>query len=176
MGFVFAIATAVAVAALLAVILMIRPKKADRIPTPEWVAEFRVAKYRPMEHLLDERDFAFLAAQAGYEPAIGRQLRRERRDAFAAYLDRMELDFDRLYRAGVQMALSAAHDRPDLSARLMQMKASFMLALFQVRGRLLLNRLGLASVSVAPLIRCLEQMGAATRESLSAPRPALQAF
>ena len=36
-------------------------------------------KYQPMERLLREDDFRFLASQPGYTPQLGRRLRAERR-------------------------------------------------------------------------------------------------
>src|ERR1700688_1883270 len=50
-------------------------------------------KYRPMERLLGEADFRFLASQPGFSPKLGRRLRTERRQIFRGYLRNLRRDF-----------------------------------------------------------------------------------
>ncbi len=70
----------------------------DRVPDfdPDWLENFSVSKYRPMERLLSEEYFEFLVSQEGYEPKIGKRLRSERRRIFRGYLRSIRRDFQRL--------------------------------------------------------------------------------
>src|SRR5438552_11799505 len=53
-------------------------------------------KYRPMEPLLQEQDFRFLASQPGFSPQLGRRFRTERRRIFRGYLRHRRKDFGRV--------------------------------------------------------------------------------
>ena len=134
-----------------------------------WVASFSVEKYRPMERLLNERDYVFLAAQPGFDPSIARRLRIERRKIFRTYLDSMSRDFNRLHSAAVQLALSAASDRPELVNQLIRQKAAFQFAVEAARIRLILASLGLGSVRVRPLLESLGSLRDVTRDLRPAP-------
>ena len=134
-----------------------------RAASPEFLARFSVARYRPMQRLLSEDDFEFLAAQPGYEPAIARQLRRRRRAAFRTYLRTMARDFDRLYAAAKQIALFSDHDRKDLVVLLVRQKVAFECGLAMVHARLALHAIGLAPVDVRGLIDALDQMSQQAR-------------
>jgi hypothetical protein len=137
-----------------------------------WVASFSAEKYRPMERLLNERDYVFLAAQPGFEPSIARRLRIERRKVFRAYLDTMSRDFNALHGAAVRMALTSATDRPELVSQLIRQKTAFQFGVEAARVRLVLAGLGLGSVRTAPLLESLGSLTRLTREL----RPAAVTF
>ncbi|MCX6619576.1 MAG: hypothetical protein NTY38_00560 [Acidobacteria bacterium] len=77
-----------------------------------WIERFSMRKYKPMERLLSEQDFMFLAAVAGDRPEIGNKLRRDRRRVLRSYLrtirrDRLQVVFQfALCHAWLQVALN----------------------------------------------------------------------
>ena len=68
-------------------------------------------KYRPMERLLQEGDFRFLAAQPGFSPRLGRRFRTERRRIFRGYLRNLRMDFARLSLALRVLIVHSVEDR-----------------------------------------------------------------
>ena len=95
-----------------------------------WLNEFSIARYRPMERLLSDDDYRFLESQPAFNPRLEKKLRTERRAIFSSYLGYLAQDFERLYRAtqslaqirggGVDvglvcgLALLPGHERPTL--------------------------------------------------------------
>lgn len=142
------------------------------LASPEFVARFSVARYRPMQRLLAEEDYEFLASQPGYEPAIARQLRRRRRKIFRSYLRRMARDFNRLYATAKQIAVFSEHDRQDLIVLLVRQKVAFEYGLAMAHARLALHTVGLAPVDVRDLIDALDQMSQQARQFAPAVAPA----
>jgi hypothetical protein len=69
-------ATFVAVALLITFLALVRrvaaPSRTAEGDLGTWLDSFSVARYRPMERLLSEADYEFLAAQPGYDPSIAR--------------------------------------------------------------------------------------------------------
>src|SRR5437870_1680271 len=64
--------------------------------TSEWLENFSLESYAPMQRLLDKQDFVFLAAQRGYRPEIAKRLLAERRKVFLSYLRNLVRDFNQL--------------------------------------------------------------------------------
>jgi hypothetical protein len=122
---------------------------------PGWLASFSVEKYRPMERLLCESDYSFLAKQPGFQPEIARRLRRERCRIYRAYLRELVIDFNRLHRAAVELALASPVDRSQYAGMLMRQKMSFQLAVAAVRVRLAMSRLGLGPTRISPVLAVL---------------------
>jgi hypothetical protein len=125
---------------------------------PEWVANFSMTTYRPMLRLLDEEDFRFLASQPGVSAGTIRELRRERRRVFRAYLRNMVRDFHRLHLAARMSLLYATEDRSDLAQALFRQRITFTGAVLQVEFRLMLHAAGVAPVDVTGLIGALDSM------------------
>ncbi len=140
----------------------------EALPDAAWVRDFTVARYHPMERLLDEEDFRFLAGQAGYEPRIGRRLRRQRRRVLRAYLRALVRDFGRLHAAARRLLADSTVDRPDLGAVLVKQYATFHLRVFEVRFRLVMNAAGIGSVDVRGLLGSLECLNGECRQLASA--------
>ena len=69
---------------------------------PEWLKNFSVSSYRPMERLLDEGDIRFLTEHPGYEPGMENRLRADRRRIFRLYLKNLGRDFARTLRKYLQ--------------------------------------------------------------------------
>ena len=125
---------------------------------PDWLANFSTATYRPMQRLLSEADLKYLAAQPGITAKTVKQLRRERRRIFRAYLRNLVRDFHRLHLAARMTLLYAPEDRPDLAQALLRQRALFTWAVLTVECRLLLHAAGFGPVDVTNLIGALDDM------------------
>lgn len=125
---------------------------------PQWLEDFSISKYRPMLRLLSEDDYEFLASQAGYQGKIASQLRSERRKVFRAYLRNLVRDFHRLHQVAKLMAIYSSYDRPELTAALLRQRVTFSLAVFAIRGRLVLHTFGVGVVDVRHLIGSLDHL------------------
>ncbi|MEN6608409.1 MAG: hypothetical protein ABFD60_14280 [Bryobacteraceae bacterium] len=124
----------------------------------DWLSTFSIGKYRPMERLLSEEDYVFLASQEGFDPRISAKLRSERRKIFRGYLRSIRTDFNRLEAAVRLFMVESREDNSDLAKELLKRRLVFMRALFAVEVRLALHWLGLGSVDVRELVGCLEAM------------------
>jgi hypothetical protein len=127
-------------------------------------------KYRPMERLLQEQDFRFLAAQPGFSPRLGRRFRTERRRIFRGYLRNLRKDFGRVSLAFRVLIVHSVEDRGDLAQSLMRLRVMFVLGMLAVEGRLLLHAAGLGTVNVGGLVESLETMHAQMRMVLIPPQ------
>ena len=132
----------------------------DRVPDfdPEWLENFSVSKYRPMERLLSEEDFEFLVSQEGYEPKIGKRLRSERRKIFRRYLRLIRRDFQRLEAAVRLFMVDSAEDQPELAKALLKQRLYFTCAIWSVEVRLTLHWLGIGTVDIRQLVGALDVM------------------
>jgi hypothetical protein len=115
-------------------------------------------KYRPMERLLQEQDFRFLATQPGFSPQLGRRFRTERRRIFRGYLRNLKKDFGRVSLAFRILIVHSVEDRGDLAASLVRLRLMFAIGMLAVEGRLLLHAAGLGTVDVSGLVASLETM------------------
>jgi hypothetical protein len=129
-------------------------------------------KYRPMERLLQEDDFRFLAAQPGFSPQLGRRFRTERRRIFRSYLRNLRRDFSRLSSAFRILIVHSVEDRGDLAKSLMRMRVMFALGMLAVEGRLLMHAAGMGAINVSGLVASLDTMQAQMRLMLTPPQTA----
>jgi uncharacterized protein (DUF1810 family) len=123
-----------------------------------------------MLRLLDEDDFRFLAAQPGVSAGTIRELRRERRRVFRAYLRNMVRDFHRLHLAARMSLLYATEDRSDLAHALFQQRITFTRAVLRVEFRLMLHTAGVAPVDVTRLLSALDSMRLNVSELNASPQ------
>ena len=119
--------------------------------SPEWVAEFSPARYRPMERLLAEDDFQ-LIAEKGSSTKAAERLRSERRRIFRLYLGQMNRDFCRLQAIGKLMILYSPQDRSDLVEVLIRQELKFRVLWMSMHARLLLHAAGIGSLSLGGLV------------------------
>jgi len=159
-----AIAIAVGFIVFLTLLILQRSRRPRRIAEPGWVATFSADKYRPMERLLNEKDYTFLAAQPGYDPSIARRLRKDRRRIFLNYLASLRSDFYALHGAAMELAATSATDRPELTSRLMHEKAAFQFAVAEVRLRLAFSAVGIGRPSATPLLAVLSRVSQTARQ------------
>jgi hypothetical protein len=127
-------------------------------------------KYRPMERLLGEEDFRFLAAQPGFSPKLGRRLRVERRQIFRGYLRSLSRDFQSISAACRMLVVHSAEDRAELASSLMRQQLMFNMGMLAVEGRLILHAAGIGTVDVHGLVESLETMQMQVRILLSPPQ------
>ena len=119
--------------------------------------------YRPMERLLNEADFEFLASQPGYDPRIARKLRAERRRIFRSYLHCLIGDFNALIHLAQLAAVHSADDRPNLASAIFRLRLNFFRNVAAVEIRLALAPLPLGSIDAKRLIGSL----ASVRENIA---------
>jgi len=129
-------------------------------------------KYRPMERLLLEDDFRFLASQSGYSAQLGRRFRSERRSIFRGYLTNLKRDFGRVSVALQTLIVHSAEDRGDLASALIRQRLMFALGMLAIEGRLLLHTAGVGTVDVRGLVESLETMQGQIRVLLTPPQTA----
>jgi hypothetical protein len=127
---------------------------------------FSVEKYRPMERLLQEADFRFLAVQRGFSPQMGRRFRVERRRLFRGYLRNLKKDFGRVSLACQMLIVHSAEDRADLAKGLLRQRLLFALGMLAIEARLLLHFAGIGTVEVRGLVESLGTMQAQLRLQL----------
>jgi len=122
----------------------------------DWISDFSVARYRPMERLLAEEDYRFLEGQPAINRATVRRFRAERRAIFREYLRCLSKDFDRLCGAVQALTLASAEDRPDLAVALVKSRLSFACARLAVQMRLICHWMGFGGVEIRGLVGSLE--------------------
>jgi len=139
---------------------------------PQWLSEFSMARYRPMERLLDGSDCEFLETQRGFTPEIAKTLRANRRRIFRGYLKCLRRDFGRLEAAARILMLHASQDRPDLAKALFRRRLLFTYAMGMAEVRLALHSVGLGRVDIHGLLESLDGMKGQISEVALAQQPA----
>ncbi|HTR36049.1 MAG TPA: hypothetical protein VMH80_09120 [Bryobacteraceae bacterium] len=140
------------------IFLALASRRGAEAPTTQWLDEFSVESYAPMERLLSQADIAFLASQAGYRPEIGRRLMRERRRIFKSYLTNLAQDFNQLIALGKLMLVYSHEDRPEFARNLLHQQVRFYCTLCALRLQLALHPVGLGRVDVRSLVASVEAM------------------
>jgi hypothetical protein len=126
--------------------------------TSEWIDDLSLDRYRPMLRMLDGSDIAFLRAQPGFTPDMGRKLRAQRTQIFRGYLRSLETDFGRVCAAIKLVMLQSKYDRPELAETLLRQQITFACAMLSVRGHLVLYRMGVSGVEVSKLVNIFDSM------------------
>ena len=121
-------------------------------------SSFSMARYQPMARLLAEDDFAFLAAQPGFKPEIGRKLRSERRRIFRLYLRSIAQDFRRLHAEAREMVAASGAEHAGLVGLLMKQQLKFWQAMTAIELRLAVEWTGLSKIDARGLIEAVEAM------------------
>ena len=126
--------------------------------TAEWLDSFSLESYAPMERLLDQSDFEFLASQPGYKPEIAKRLLAERREAFTGYLQLLTQDFNQLLAIAKLMLVYSDRDQPGFAQALWRQQVTFYYGVCVLRCRVALYPLGWTGVDIGKLVRPLESM------------------
>jgi hypothetical protein len=134
----------------------------------DWINDLSIARYRPMERLLSEEDYRFLASQPGFDDRMLRRIRADRRKVFRGYLACLSRDFSLVGAALRLMMMYSAQDRPDLAGILYKQQALFAVGMLAVQWRLILHTCGLGTVDVSGLVRGMEFMRTELRQMIPA--------
>jgi hypothetical protein len=162
---------AVLLTALVAVVWSLISSTKVRGVDPDWLKQFSVSSYRPMERLLDEDDIAFLKSQPGFEPGMDQDLRSQRRKVFRMYLRNLGRDFNRLHYALRLTVLHSPQDNPELAKTLIKQKVLFFVGFLAVRIKLEAYALGVGTVDVRGLVATLDTMRTELNSMLASPVP-----
>lgn len=125
--------------------------------SPEWLDDFSLERFAPMDRLLDPRDFKFLESQPGYRPSMGTRLLRERRRVFTGYLRLLTVDFNRLMAIAKLMLVHSNEDRHAFAMALWRQQMTFYFAIYAVRCRIALSPLGW-NIDVRGLVKSLQSL------------------
>ena len=137
---------------------LVRLRSAVReVPDVAFLHTFSPDRFRPMERILSNSDFAWASSQGLSSKELWK-LRAERRKVFRVYLKNLVRDFNKLHYAARAILITSESDRPELAGKLIQMRVSFQRALWGVRLRLLLHEFGICEVKVSGLIQVAEEV------------------
>lgn len=120
--------------------------------------EFSIENYSGMGDLLSEDAFAYLQSRRGFRPAMAVRWRRDRTRLFRAYLAELKLDFRRLHARARKLVSHSDETSSALVGVLMRQEMVFLWAVTRVEFRLVLYRVGIGNVSLAPLVELIEAM------------------
>ena len=134
----------------------------------DWISELSATRYRPMERLLSEEDYRYLASQPGCNPKALRALRSERRRLFRGYLACLRRDFGQVSAALRLMVTYSSIERPELAALLYKQQMVFAVGMVAVEWRLCLHACGLGTVDVRDLVKAVECMHLELRQMIPA--------
>jgi len=123
--------------------------------TSEWLENFSLESYAPMQRLLDKQDFVFLAAQRGYRPEIAKRLLAERRKVFLSYLRNLVRDFNQLLALARLMIVYSGEDRREFAGALWRQQVNFYFVVTLIRCRVALFPLGLSAGQIRDLLETL---------------------
>jgi hypothetical protein len=134
---------------------------------------FSLGTYRPMLRLAAQMDRKFLRSAHG--ETLAGCYRKIQRNLLREYLHDASKDFNRLYAIATAKTVHAASDPDDLSMALFEQQMTFVLLVWGIEARLLLDNLLPFAVDLKPLIVQLEGLARQTRE-LAHPQYSYQAF
>jgi len=146
---------------------LFQPCSFDEIPR-EWVEEFTPSSYYPMQRLLSDEDFRFLARQPGFDLSLYRKLKRERLLIFRQYLRRLIVDFNRLYTVTRTLISHQQEDHSELAMKLVKLRMKFMLSVLSAECSYVLCCMGFKTIVATAMLTRLEEMSA---EFLRVARP-----
>ncbi|MFN7996451.1 MAG: hypothetical protein U0Q18_22760 [Bryobacteraceae bacterium] len=174
MNLVLGVATLVCLAVGVALVFLFRQLVAGPKSLPlsaDWINALSAARYRPMERLLNEDEYRFLASQPGCDEKMIRRMRADRHRLFRGYLGCLRRDFGLLLTALKLLVTYSNQDRPDLVRILYKQQLMFATGMLMVEWRLLLNRYGLGSVDVSGLVQVVDSMRIELRQMVPASQP-----
>ena len=124
----------------------------------EWLENFSVCTYYPMEGLLSSEDFNFLSRQPGFDLSLYKKLRSDRLQIFRQYLHRMIADFNRLHFVARFILANNQEDHSELLKQLVWIKIRFSFSVARAEFSYLLCRVGVQTLPTRSLIRGMEEM------------------
>ena len=142
-------------------------------PKPETVAgfygsdasfleNFSLQTYRPMLRLATQMDRRYLTA--AHSDMLAGCYRKIQRGLLREYLRDAAKDFNRMYAIANAQALRATSDPGDLSMVLFEQQMTFIMLVWGIEARLLLDGVLPFAVDLKPLITSIEGLAQQTRE------------
>ena len=127
-----------------------------------FLENFSLTAYRPMLRLATQLDRKFLTSAHGEKLAAC--YRKIQRSLLREYLRDASKDFGRLHTIATAQTLRAASDPGELSMALFENQMTFILLVWGIEARLLLDNLVPFAVDLKPLIAQLEGLAQQTRQ------------
>jgi hypothetical protein len=146
---------------------LFQPCSFNEIPR-EWLEEFSPSSYYPMQRLLSDEDFRFLARQPGFDLSLYRKLKRERLLIFRQYLRRLIRDFNRLYTVTRTIISLEPEDHSELAVKLVKLRVKFMFSVLSAECSYVMCCMGFKTIAATAMLARLEEMSA---EFLRVARP-----
>jgi hypothetical protein len=138
-----------------------------------FLQNFSLGTYRPMLRLATQMDRKFLSSVHG--DILAGCYRKIQRNLLREYLRDASKDFTRLHSIATSKTLHAASDPNELSMALFESHMTFILLVWGIEARLLLDCFLPFAVDLKPLIGQLEGLAMQTRE-LARPQYSYQAY
>lgn len=155
---------------------ILRPAASDPNSTlpGELLSPSRCARktYQPMNRLMAEADFAFVASQAGCNPDLVTRLRRQRVRVLRLYLKQLRGDFERVYRLARRLAPGSLD--PEFASRITLQALRFQALWMGLQARCALGWFVPLRVETATLVSALEHLREVARVSVLAAQPQSQ--
>ena len=123
---------------------------------------FSLRTYQPMLRLAGQMDRKFLASAHG--ATLATCYRKIQCDLLREYLRDASKDFNRMYAIANAKAVLATSDPGELSMALFEQQMTFILSMWGIEARLLLDGLMPFAVDLKPMIAHLEGLARQTRE------------
>lgn len=138
-----------------------------------FLENFSLSTYRPMLRLATQLDRKFLSSAHGEVLAVC--YRKIQRNLLREYLRDASKDFKRMHAIATAKTVHATSDPDELSVALFEQQMTFILLVWGIEARLLLDNLLPFAVDLKPLIMQLETLAGQTRQ-LVRPQYSYQAF
>jgi hypothetical protein len=132
-----------------------------------FLEDFSLRTYRPMLRLSSQMDRRFLNSAHG--PKLADHHRRIQRQLLREYLRNLSRDFNRLYDIATAKSVHALNDTGNMSTSLVEHQMGFIFLIWSIEARLALDSVFPYSVDLKPVVSCIENLAAQTRE-LSRPQ------
>lgn len=137
------------------------------ITDSSFLESFSVGLYQPMLRLAGQMDRNFIRSAHG--KVLAECYRGIQRDLLREYLREASKDFNRLFAMATAKTVHALSDPDDLSVALFEQQMSFVLVVWWIEARLLLDRFMPVTLDLKPLVAQLETLADQTRK-LSRPQ------
>jgi hypothetical protein len=138
-----------------------------------FLENFSLGAYRPMVRLASQMDRKFLSTAHG--EVLAGCYRKIQRNLLREYLRDASKDFNRLYAIATAKTIRTTSDPGDLSVALFEQQMTFILLIWGIEARLLLDNVMPFAVNLRPLVTQLEGLAQQTRE-LARPQYSYQTF
>ena len=126
------------------------------------VEDFAIQGYRPMLRLAAQTDRRYLSAACG--DSVAASYRKVQRQLLRQYLREAARDFSRLYSIANAHSVEAVNDPGDLSMAVLEQQMTFILLIWTVETRLLLDGIVPFALDLKPVITSIETLAQQTRE------------